>query len=331
MFTDMSLDELEVYRPDLPVPHDLHGFWKSTLASAAQFPLDVRAERVQDTPLRIMDVYDVTFAGFGGHPVKAWYLVPRGVTEPRPTIIEYIGYGGGRGLPHELLFWSASGYPHLIMDTRGQGSTWRPGDTADLGSACRPHVPGFLTDGLPDRDLYYYRRLYTDAVRAVDAAAQLPHSEPGLLVTTGTSQGGALSLVAASLHPGVAAAMPNVPFLCHIRRSARVATSGPYPELVTWCHTHHGLADRAFEMLAYFDLAVLARDARCPVHFGVALGDEKCPPSGVYACFNQYCGPKEIIAYEWNGHEGGGAYHLAQQDKWLTATLPGISASRTVG
>lgn len=324
----MEREELEGYRPDLPVPHDVHDFWESTLASSAAFPLDVSVVRVRDTPLRTMEVYDVTFAGFGGHPVKAWYLVPRGLAEPRPTIIEYIGYGGGRGLPHELLFWSASGYPHLIMDTRGQGSTWRAGDTADQGTAGRPHVPGFLTDGLPDRESYYYRRLFTDAVRAVDAAGQLPQSSPDLLVTTGTSQGGALSLVTAALHGGVAAAMPNVPFLCHIRRSARVANTGPYPELVTWCHTHHQLAGQAFETLAYFDLAVLARDARCPAHFGVALGDETCPPSGVYACFNHYGGPKEIQVYEWNGHEGGGAYHLAQQDKWLSRTLSDVPGAR---
>jgi len=114
---------------------------------------------------------------------------------------------------------------------------------------------------------YYYRRLFTDAVRAVDAARRLSDSDPGPLVTTGTSQGGALSLVAASLHGGVAAAMPNVPFLCHIRRSAQLATTGPHPELVKWCHTHHRLVDRAFETLAYFDIAVLVREARCPAHF----------------------------------------------------------------
>src|SRR6266849_2728335 len=145
MLADMPLEDLEAYRPDLAAPRDLQGFWASTLSETALFPLDVQAERVLDTPLRAVEVYDVTFAGFGGHPVRAWYLTPRGVLERRPVIIEYLGYGGGRGLPHELLFWSASGYRHLIMDTRGQGSAWRAGDTADLGAAGYPHVPGFLT------------------------------------------------------------------------------------------------------------------------------------------------------------------------------------------
>ncbi|GIH26296.1 acetylxylan esterase [Acrocarpospora phusangensis] len=321
MFSDIPAADLESYRPDLPVPADLDDFWKQTLADAARHPLGVTATEVTATPLRLMTVYDVTFAGFGGHPIKAWYLLPREPTPAAATIVEFIGYGGGRGLPHELLFWSAAGHPHLIMDTRGQGSAWRTGDTADSGSPGTPHVPGFLTDGLPDRDHYYYRRLFTDAVRAVDAAALLPGSDPGRLVTTGTSQGGALSLVTASLHTGVAAAMPHVPFLCHIRHSAQVATTGPYPELVKWCHTHRGLADQAFRALAYFDVATLAAAARCPAHFGVALRDETCPASGVYACVNRYGGPKDVVAYEWNGHEGGEAHHLAHQHRWLTETL----------
>ncbi len=317
MYSDIPESDLAAYRPELPVPNDLKAFWQETLAEAMANPLAVTATLVTATPLRMMSVYDVTFAGFGGTPVKAWYLVPRDPVPGAATIIEFIGYGGGRGLPHELLFWSSSGHPHLIMDTRGQGSTWRTGDTSDGGSPGTPHVPGFLTDGLPVREHYYYRRLYTDAVRAVDAAAELPGSDPDRLVTTGTSQGGALSLVTASLHPRVAATMPNVPFLCHIRHSARVATTGPYPELVKWCRTHHQLTDQAFSTLAYFDVATLASTARCPAHFGVALLDETCPASGVYACFNNYGGPKEITVYEWNGHESGEAHHLADQHRWL--------------
>jgi cephalosporin-C deacetylase len=319
MLTEMPLSELLEYRPDLYVPHDLDEFWRTTLAMVAEHPLDLVAEPQRGSPLRSVVVYDVAFAGFGGDRINAWYLVPRHLDRPHPTIVEYIGYGGGRGLPHEWLFWSAAGYPHLIMDTRGQGSGWRSGDTADGGSPGTPHVPGFLTDGLPDRDAYYYRRLFADAVRAVDAAIQLPYCDPDRVVTTGVSQGGALALAAASLHRGVARTMPTVPFLCHIRRCAQVAMLGPYLELAQWCQIHLTKVDRAFETLGYFDLAVLARGARCPALFGVALRDVKCPPSGGYACFNHYGGAKEMMAYEWNGHEGIEPFHLGRQADWLSA------------
>ena len=94
------------------------------------------------------------------------YVTPLREGGSLPAIVEDFGYGGGRGLPHERLLWASAGYAHLTMDTRGQGSSWQVGDTPDDGPAGNSH-PGFTTRGVLDRDTYYYRRLYTDAVRAI--------------------------------------------------------------------------------------------------------------------------------------------------------------------
>jgi len=34
--------------------------------------------------------------------------------------------------------------------------------------------------------------------------------------------------------------------------------------------------------------------------------DAVCPPSTVYAAYHEYGGPKDILVWEYNGHEGGG-------------------------
>ena len=93
-------------------------------------PLDARFEPVT-VGLKLVETFDVTFAGFGGQPIKGWLLLPRERSEPLPCVVEFIGYGGGRGHPLDWLSFSVAGYAHLIMDTRGQGSTWRKGDTTD--------------------------------------------------------------------------------------------------------------------------------------------------------------------------------------------------------
>ena len=64
------------------------------------------------------------------------------------------------------------------MDTRGQGGQYGSGgDTPDpVGSG--PAAPGFVTRGILDPATYYYRRVLTDAVRAVDAARALPGVDP---------------------------------------------------------------------------------------------------------------------------------------------------------
>ncbi len=98
-----------------------------------------------------MQAFDLTFRGYGGQPIKGWFLLPARQEGPLPYVVEYIGYGGGRGFPFDWLVWSSLGYAHLVMDTRGQGSAWRSGDTPDLAEdGDSPQYPGFMTRGHPE-------------------------------------------------------------------------------------------------------------------------------------------------------------------------------------
>ena len=79
--------------------------------------------------------------------------------------------------------------------------------------------------------------------------------------------------------------------------------------------------DRVFGTLAYFDGAVLGRRASAPALFSVALMDEICPPSTVFAAYHAYGGPKAIEVYPFNDHEGGEAFQRGAQLAWLRSLL----------
>jgi cephalosporin-C deacetylase len=51
--------------------------------------------------------------------------------------------------------------------------------------------------------------------------------------------------------------------------------------------------------------------------FSVALQDDVCPPSTVYAAYNAYGGPRQIIEYPFNDHEGGEGFQRQAQLGWL--------------
>src|SRR4051812_28931210 len=127
---DMTLAELRAYLPARSEPADFDTFWETTLSQTRAHDLAPTFERV-DSGLRLIDVYDVTYSGYGGDRIKAWLAVPAGAQGPLPCVVEAPGYGGGRGLAHDLLLYAAAGYAHFFMDVRGQGSGWRPGDTPD--------------------------------------------------------------------------------------------------------------------------------------------------------------------------------------------------------
>lgn len=321
-FFDMPLEELKLYKPDRVEPADFDAFWRQTLEEAREHRLDARFEPV-DFGLKTVETFDVTFAGYGGQAVKGWFLLPREREEPLPCVVEYIGYGGGRGFAFEWLAWASAGFAHFVMDTRGQGSAWRHGDTPDLPDGANPSIPGFMTQGVLDPKTYYYRRVFTDAVRAVEAARTNPAVDESRVVVTGGSQGGGISLAVTGLVPDVAVSMPDVPFLCHYKRATEITDRPPYLEIAAFCKTHRDKTGRVFETLSYFDGVNFAARAKAQALFSTALMDMTCPPSTVFAAFNHYAGEsKDIKVYEYNDHEGGGPFQMLEKIK-LISTLWG--------
>lgn len=316
-FFDLSLKELQTYCPDRKEPADFDIFWKSTLDEAQAFPLDAIFEKV-DYGLVAQETFDVTYNGFGGQPVKGWLILPTQRKGKLPCVVEYIGYGGGRNFPIDWLLWASAGYAHFVMDTRGQGSAWSMGDTPDLyADGGNAHFPGSMTKGILDPRHYYYRRVFTDAVRAIEAARSHPEIDGAQIAVTGGSQGGGITIAVAGLVPDIVAAMPDVPFLCHYRRATEISDSYPYKEIAEYCHIHRDKVEAVFNTLSYFDGVNFSVRAKAKTLFSVALMDEVCPPSTVYAAYNYWPAEKDIKVYSYNGHEGGQTFQDVEKLKFL--------------
>ncbi len=316
-FFDPSPDELKKYKPARTEPADFDSFWANTLAETRAFPLDAKFEKI-DYGLVAQETFDVTFNGFGGQPVKGWLILPTHRKANLPVVVEYIGYGGGRQFGFNWLLWASVGYAHFVMDTRGQGSTWSHGDTPDLyADGGNAHFPGSMTKGILDPQHYYYRRVFTDAVRAIEAARSHPEVDASRIALTGSSQGGGITIAAAGLVPDVSAAMPDVPFLCHYRRATEISDAYPYKEIAEYCHIHRDKIETVFNTLSYFDGVNFSTRSNAKTLFSVALMDQVCPPSTIYAAYNYWAGEKDIKTYTYNGHEGGQSFNDLEKIKFL--------------
>jgi cephalosporin-C deacetylase len=298
----------------------LQTFWASSLADAAKHPLDPRFAP-SPSGLAAVEAVDLSFSGFGGQRVAGWLILPAAALRPSlpafrdgrlPCVVEYIGYGGGRGHAWDWLLWASAGYAHLVMDSRGQGSVWSNGDTPDLGPS-GPAIPGYMTRGIESPESYYYRRIMVDAARAIEAAASHPAVDPERIALTGASQGGGLSIAAAALSKRPRFLMPEVPFLCHYRRATEITDADPYGEIVRYLHTHRDAEERTFRTLSYFDGLNFAARTSVPALYSVGLMDTVCPPSTVYAAYNWHAGQKELRVYPYNNHEGGGSFHVRER------------------
>ncbi|MHA7300819.1 acetylxylan esterase [Pseudarthrobacter sp. MDT1-22] len=328
---DLSLDQLRGYTSRVTPPADLQDFWDATLDEARTFPLNAMFGPVENH-LSVIDTFDVTFAGYGGAPIRGWLHLPanRRARSRLPVVVQYIGYSGGRGLVNQDTKWAQAGYAQFIMDTRGQGYGGILGETADPHpSAGEVAYAGLMTRGAGSREDYYYRRVYVDAFRAVEAAQSHPEVDPSRVVLAGISQGGGIVVAVAGLVAGrldgVIAALPDVPFLQDFPRSIDIAARGPYPEIAAFLGRHRDRYEPMLAVLNNFDGVNLARAATAPALYSVAQMDDVCPPSTVFASFNAYgsgsAAQKDIAVYRFNNHEGGQEHHWIRQLQYLRELL----------
>ena len=321
-FFDLPLAQLKQYKPEIREPLDFEDFWCESLAQnpALEEPLEI----VSAAPhLTSLDVKDLTIQGYGAQPVKGWYIRPRGVTHALPTIVSFIGYGGGRGFPEEHTSWAAAGFAEVVVDSRSQGAAWTGGgDTADVATIA-PAVPGCMTRGIAHPNDYYYRRLFIDAANAIVTARGLEGVDSTRIAAVGGSQGAGIALAATALDTlrggdhQVFATVADVPFLSHFERAIGLTGEYPYQEVADYLATKRDMVETIFDTLSYFDVANFAKRINNPALFSVGLADPIAPPSTVYAAYNWCAGPAEIEVYPYNGHAGGGVFQLRREIEWL--------------
>lgn len=317
-FTDMPLEQLRAFRPEVREPPDFDEFWASTLAESRAAAHEPASRVAADTPITELVVEDLTFPGFGGEPIKGWVAKPLHAEGPLPAVVEYNGYNGGRGIAGEHVLWALSGYLEVFMDTRGQGSGWGTGGDTPDPHGSTASAAGWMTQGILDPAEHYYRRVFTDAVRLLDEVATWDDVDESRIVVTGASQGGGISIAAAGLSEHVAALMPDVAFLCAWEHATEVALNDPYQELARYLAVHRDHAERVWTTASYFDGVNFAKRIQVPSLFSVALMDETVPPSSTFAAYNTLAADrKEMVVYPYNNHEGGQTRQWVRQAEFL--------------
>src|SRR5581483_668818 len=152
---------------------------------------------------------------------------------------------------------------------------------------------------------YYFTRLFTDAVRAVETAADLAGDGAGRppVAVSGMSQGGGLALAtAALLGDAVAVCHADMPFLCDIQRGITTAPAMPYAEVAEFLAQQVDYEPVALDTLRYVDCALLARRITARSLLSVGLMDTICPPSTVFAAYNEIGAPKDIAVFSFGVH-----------------------------
>ncbi|WP_112241886.1 acetylxylan esterase [Kribbella monticola] len=298
---EMSSEELTAYQGTNPRPDDFDQFWDKALAELDGTDPETVFEPATDFPLPFARAEHLYFTGTGGYRVHAKVIRPENPTGP--AVLMFHGYGGEQPKWIDLIPYAASGFTIAALDVREQVAFRTPSQQPNSFSLRNHLVEGL--DGGPDSLLY--KHVFLDTRRLADIIRGLPEVDAARVATTGWSQGGGLSLVAAALTPEIKYTASVFPFLTDYRRAWDLNLgTDPYGEITTWFRKRdprHLREDEVFTTLGYIDVQHLAPRIQAEVTLYVGLEDETCPPSTQYAAYNKLTSPKELRLYPDFGHD----------------------------
>jgi cephalosporin-C deacetylase-like acetyl esterase len=148
----------------------------------------------------------------------------------------------------------------------------------------------------------YFLGMFLRVLRAIDFLAMQPEWDGRRLLVVGGSQGGAQAVVAAGLDKRVSFISAAVPALADCTGVlAGKPKSWPYfiaPEKIETPEMQSTI-----QAVRYYDIMNFAARAKAKAVFSVGFIDETCPPSCVYAVFNNYAGEKQMFNDVRSGHK----------------------------
>lgn len=286
---------------------DFDAYWQGVKDQLAAVDMNPVLKEITEKSSSARKVYLVEFYsvpdGAEGDPVKirGYYCEPQDGAK-HPVLLHFYGYDTqGSKTKCECPSGGNSQYAEFYLSHRGQYLNNRPATTHNPGidEDCVNIYGDWLAYHFGDKDSYYYRGAFMDAVQAVRFMATRETSDMNKLFAEGSSQGGALCYACASLsdYP-FTAITPNVAFL------------GDFPDyfqIVGWpAETYKkeakelGMTDEEmFAFLSYYDTKNLATRISCAVLATSGLMDGTCPPHTNIAPFNNLLTPAEDKEYHF--------------------------------
>lgn len=272
---------------------DLKKFWKGEIDNLRRKKIEVERKKI-DIPYTTFTTWEIKYNTHDDTIVSAYLSIPNDGKQKHPCVVEYHGGGGKKSI---CLQYLACGMACFSIDVRSQG-----GETIDRAEySIGDNMGAIMTRGVIDKDEFYMKNIYLDAVRAIDVVATFEEIDAERIVTFGGSQGGALSIVAAALSGKVKKCYTVVTSYCCITKRVEAAT-GVFESTHGFLRANPKYTDAVLNTLTYFDVNNLTSLLKVPTSFCLALSDKICLPEYVYSAYAHAECEKELYMVPFAPH-----------------------------
>jgi len=290
-----AIDPTEIKR-SLPVPDDFDAFWDGMKKKLAAVPLEPKLVSVK-SPVKGIESFDVTAPALGiqisGYMSKPVGAKPKSL----PIILTVHGAGVSDSSLGGSASWASRGFIAMDMNAHGLPNGKPKQFYTDLyAGPMNPYRYEFRND----REKAYFTGMMLRLIRGIDVLTAQPEWDGKRVIVYGASQGGYQAIAAAGLDARVTYFVAGVPAGCDHSGMMANRIAG-WPKIVPM---KDGKPDMSVvEAFRYIDCMNFAtRTKAAGAYFTVGFIDGVCPPTSVYATYNQLNIPKEIYDDIPSGH-----------------------------
>ncbi len=302
-------------KPTVSLPEDFGSFWEAAKKELSVVPVGARMTLIPERCTENINVYHVSLQNIGNSKIYGIVSIPR--KEGRyPAVLEVPGAGVRAYAPDIAL--AEKGVITFVIGIHGIPVILDPGVYLDLGSGA---LREYWTFNMDKKDRYYYKRVYLGCLRANDFLVSLPQYDGASLAVTGGSQGGALSIITASLDPRVKFLGAFYPALCDVTGYLS-GRAGGWPHFFDKNNLNFHNTREKIQTIAYYDVANFARNIKVPGFYSWGFNDETCPPTSMYAAYNLISAEKNLNLFLETGHWTYPEQNSMLQ-KWILGRLTG--------
>lgn len=282
-------------QPTVSVPEDFKTFWDKAKEELAKVPMDARMVLLPERCTEKVNVYQVNIQNFGNARVYGILCLPKQEGK-YPALLKVPG-AGVRAYKGDVAT-AEKGIITLEIGIHGIPVNMDDIVYNNLASGALNGYPGF---GMDDKDRFYYKRVYLGCVRANDFLVNLSQFDGTNLGVCGGSQGGALSIVTASLDERVKYLSVLYPALSDLTGYLKGRAGGWPHYLDSNNASFNNKKDKVITM-GYYDVVNFARQLKVPGFYAWGYNDETCPPTSMYAAYNVIAAPKQLFLALETGH-----------------------------
>ncbi|WP_352421783.1 acetylxylan esterase [Proteiniphilum sp.] len=275
--------------PTTEYPKDFLSFWEKSISKARKIPLDTQLTLIKDKCTDTYNVYQVSYLN-DEYKNRSYGILTIPVKSGKfPAVIRFPGAGvhpsGGNLAIADKNIITIDLYIHPFP------VLWEKKFYDNLRES--PYID-YKFWGAYNRDAYYFRRVISGCVKAVDVIFSLSQFDGKNLASWGSSQGGALSIITTSLDKRINMLVALCPAMCDFTGYLH-GRAGGWPHFFNQENMEKYNTQDVLNTVPYYDVVNFARNITVPGFYSWGFNDETTPPTSIYAAYNVIKASKQVF------------------------------------